>query len=128
MGRTFEPHDFYCPAGEDFTRTLIKRDANGDAIDLTGRSYMLFVKKNLHDADADALLTLATSDVEIGGSTGSGITNNGTGGVVVSVSGDDTVGWNYPDAVYDFWEKASDKWVKQGAGKFSIPKSVTPTY
>lgn len=103
--------------GSTYSRTLTFKQSNGNAVDLTGFSALMHMRKNVDDSST--LLELSTSNnrIALGGS-------NGT--IAITISATDTASLPAVEGVYDLEiNNGSGIIEKVIAGTFTIIKQVT---
>lgn len=101
--------------GSTFSLVLTYKDSNGDAINLTGYTARMQMRRNYED---DALIELTTENgrIALGGSAGT---------VTLTISASDTASLPPVEGVYDLELVQSSIVDKLLAGTFSIAREVT---
>jgi len=101
--------------GNDSTWTVTITDSSGDAVDITGYTFLFTVKKSISDSDDDALISKnITTHI-----------SPTTGVTTITLNRADTLGKDKTTYYYDYqWIDTSDKRRTILKGLFSIVESV----
>ena len=107
--------DLSMTEGEDVTFTTILTDSDGDAIDITGYTFLFTVKRNINNPDSNAIISKEIT-----------VHADPTGGTTtVTIDREDTLN-KHGGMVYDYdWIDTSDKRRKILRGAFTINQAVT---
>ena len=110
-------HHFIVEQGATFQHVLTLKDSNGTAINLTGYSAEMDLRKNQDDANEVVTLTVANGRVTMGGVAGT---------ITIEISATDTSALQVGDGVYDIdLSDASGKVDRILDGTYSIRGNVS---
>jgi hypothetical protein len=105
--------------GDDQVIDIVREDADGNAIDITGFTYWLTVKKQLADADADAVIGPLSV-------TPGNHTDPANGETQIVIPSDTTAGVAVGEYYYDIQEKdSSDRISTLVRDTLSVREGVT---
>lgn len=110
------PYHFSMEQGSTFRRTITYKDSNGSAIDLSGYTARMQLRRNIEDASPLIELTDANGRITLGGVAGT---------VVLTISAADTASLSPVEGVYDLELVTGDTVEKLIAGTFTIQREVT---
>lgn len=101
--------------GSTFGLTITYKDSNGDAIDLTGYTARMAMRRNYEDTELISLTT-ANGRIALGGTAGT---------VTLTISAADTATLPSVEGVYDLELVSGDTVDKLIAGTFTVAREVT---
>jgi len=109
-------YHFSMEQGSTFSRSITYKNSSGDAIDLSGYTARMQLRKNIEDAAPLIELTTENGRIAITGSTGT---------IVLTISAADTASLNPVEGVYDLELVSGSTIEKLIAGTFTIKREVT---
>lgn len=109
-------YHFSMEQGSTFTRSITYKDSNDTAIDLSGYTARMQLRKNIDDSTTLIELTTSNGRITLGGVAGT---------VTISISAADTAALNPVEGVYDLELVTGDTVEKLLAGTFTIQREVT---
>ena len=112
-------HDIVIEQGADFKRVFTWKDSAGSAVNLTGYSAAMMIKKRKSDASGVAIFNKTNSNAEIalGGAAGT---------ITIDIGGADTAGMDFDWGYYDIeLTDGSSNITRLLEGKVRLSKQVT---
>lgn len=109
-------YHFSMEQGSTFSRTITYKDSSGSAIDLSGYTARMQLRRNIDDASAIIELTTSNGRIALGGVAGT---------VTLTIAASDTAALSPVEGVYDLELVTGDTVEKLLAGTFTIQREVT---
>jgi hypothetical protein len=110
-------YHFTIEQGSTFTRVITYKDSGGTAIDLTGYTARMHLRRRIEDSDSLIELTSANGRIALGGIAGT---------ITLTISATDSANLSPVEGVYDLELASSGGTVeKLLKGTFTIEREVT---
>lgn len=102
--------------GSTFSRTITYKDSAGSAIDLSGYTARMQLRKNIEDTSNILELTTSNGRISLGGVAGT---------VTLTIAASDTAALSAIEGVYDLELVSGDTVEKLLKGTFTVQREVT---
>lgn len=109
-------YHFAIEQGSTFGRTITYKDSAGDAINLTGYTARMQLRKSIEDESTVIELTTENGRIALGGSEGT---------ITLTIAASDTASLSTVEGVYDLELATGSTVEKLIAGTFTVKREVT---